>query len=92
MGIFMSEFLILTSTFSRQPILAVVLALGLLIALGALLRHLNGLAFGDAHGSNAPAQASFVPMFTHLALVLAAGIYLPAPIVAWFQNVAGMLR
>ena len=64
MGIFMSEFLILTSTFSRQPILAVVLALGLLIALGALLRHLNGLAFGDAHGSNAPAQASFVPMFT----------------------------
>jgi hydrogenase-4 component F len=92
MGIFMSEFLILTSTFSRQPTLAVVLALGLLIALGALLRHLNGLAFGDAHGSNAPAQASFVPMFTHLALVLAAGIYLPAPIVAWFQNVAGLLR
>jgi hydrogenase-4 component F len=92
MGIFMSEFLILTSTFSRQPILAVVLALGLLIALGALLRHLNGLAFGDAHGSIAPAQASFVPMFTHLALVLAAGIYLPAPIVAWFQNVAGLLR
>jgi hydrogenase-4 component F len=92
MGIFMSEFLILTSTFSRQPILAVVLALGLLIALGALLRHLNGLAFGDAHGSNAPAQASFVPMFTHLALVLAAGIFLPAPLVSWFQNVAGLLR
>jgi hydrogenase-4 component F len=92
MGIFMSEFLILTSTFSREPVLAVVLGLGLLIALGALLRHLNGLAFGDAHGSVAPAQASFVPMFTHLALVLAAGIYLPAPLVAWFQNVAGLLR
>jgi hydrogenase-4 component F len=92
MGIFMSEFLILTSTFSRAPVLAVVLALGLLIALGALLRHLNGLAFGDAHGSDAPAQASFVPMFTHLALVLAAGIYLPAPLVSWFQNVAGLLR
>jgi hydrogenase-4 component F len=92
MGIFMSEFLILTSTFSRQPVLAVVLALGLLIALGALLRHLNGLAFGDAHGSNAPAQASFVPMFTHLALVLAAGIFLPAPLVSWFQNVARLLR
>lgn len=92
MGIFMSEFLILTSTFSREPVLAVVLGLGLLIALGALLRHLNGLAFGDAHGSVAPAQASFVPMFTHLALVLAAGIYLPAPLVSWFQNVAGLLR
>ena len=92
MGMFMSEFLILSSTFSRQPILAVVLALGLLIALGALLRHLNGLAFGEPHGSNAPAQASFVPMFLHLALVLVAGIYLPGPLVSWFQNVAGLLR
>jgi hydrogenase-4 component F len=92
MGIFMSEFLILSSTFSRQPALAVVLALGLLVALGALLRHLNGLAFGDPRGSAAPAQASFVPMFTHLGLVLAAGIFLPAPLVAWFQNVAGLLR
>jgi hypothetical protein len=24
--------------------------------------------------------------------VLAAGIYLPAPLVSWFQNVAGLLR
>ena len=91
-GIFMSEFLILTSTFAREPVFAVVLAFGLLIALGALLRHLNGLAFGESHGSNAPAQASYVPMFTHLALVLAAGIYLPPPLVAWFQHVAVLLR
>jgi len=92
MGIFMSEFLILTSTFSRQPALAVVLAVGLLVALGALLRHLNGLAFGEPRGGAAPAKASFVPMFTHLTLVLAAGIFLPAPLVSWFQNVAGLLR
>ena len=91
MGIFMSEFLIVTSTFARQPVLAVALAAGLLVGLGALLLRLNGLAFGDPHGSDAPAQASFVPMFAHLALVLAAGIYLPAPLVAWFQHVAGLL-
>jgi hydrogenase-4 component F len=91
MGIFMSEFLIITSTFARQPVLAVALAAGLLVALGALLLRLNGLAFGDPHGSHTPAQASFVPMFAHLALVLAAGIYLPAPLVAWFQHVAALL-
>jgi hydrogenase-4 component F len=91
MGIFMSEFLIVTSTFARQPALAVALAAGLLVGLGALLLRLNGLAFGAPHGSDAPAQASFVPMFAHLALVLAAGIYLPAPLVAWFQHVAGLL-
>jgi hydrogenase-4 component F len=91
MGIFMTEFLIVTSTFARQPVLAVALAAGLLVGLGALLLRLNGLAFGDPYGSDAPAQASFVPMFAHLALVLAAGIYLPGPLVAWFQHVAGLL-
>jgi hydrogenase-4 component F len=30
-------------------------------------------------------------MFAHLGLVLTAGIYLPAPLVAWFQNVARLL-
>jgi hydrogenase-4 component F len=92
MGIFMSEFLILTSTFSRVPALAIALGLGLLVALGALLYRLNGLAFGEAHGSNARAQASFVPMFTHLGLVLAAGIFVPPALVAWFQHVAELLR
>jgi hydrogenase-4 component F len=92
MGIFMSEFLILTSTFARAPVLAIALALGLLTALGALLYRLNGLAFGEAYGSNARAQASFVPMFTHLGLVLAAGIFLPPAFVAWFQHVAELLR
>jgi hydrogenase-4 component F len=92
MGIFMTEFLIVTSTFAREPVLAVVLGLSLLVALGALLLRLNGLAFGDPHGSNQPATASFVPIFAHLALVFAAGIYLPPALVAWFQHVARMLN
>ena len=36
-------------------------------------------------------KASHAPMFAHLALVLLAGVYLPAPLVAWFQNVAARL-
>jgi hydrogenase-4 component F len=30
-------------------------------------------------------------MFVHLGLVLAAGIFLPGPVVAWFQHVAARL-
>lgn len=63
----------------------------MLIAFGALLLRLTGIAFGEPHGSTAPAEASYVPMYAHLALVFAAGIYLPAPLVAWFQHVAGIL-
>jgi hydrogenase-4 component F len=90
-GIFMSEFLIVTSTFSRQPALAIALGLGLLVGFGALMLRLNHLAFGDPCGSDAPVQASFIPVFAHMAIVLAAGIYLPPALVAWFQSVARLL-
>jgi hydrogenase-4 component F len=91
LGIFMSEFLIVSSTFARSPLLAVPLVLGLLVGLGALFLRLNSIAFGEPRGASAPAQASFVPMFVHLALVFAAGIYLPPQLVIWFQNVARLL-
>jgi hydrogenase-4 component F len=91
LGIFMSEFLIVTSTFARAPLLAIGLVLGLLIAFGALMLRLSEVAFGEPTGSTAPVKASYVPLFAHLGLVLAAGIYLPAPLVAWFQAVARLL-
>jgi hydrogenase-4 component F len=90
-GVFMSEFLIVSSTFARSPLLAVPLVLGLLVGLGALFLRLNSIAFGEPKGESAPAQASFVPMFAHLGLVFAAGIYLPPQLVIWFQNVARIL-
>jgi len=64
---------------------------GLLVAFGALLLRLAGVAFGEPNASTGPAEASHIPMFAHLALVLAAGIWLPPPLVAWFQQVAGLL-
>jgi len=91
LGIFMSEFLVVSSTFARQPLLALPLVAGLLLAFGALMLRLTGVAFGEPAGSTAPAEASYVPMFAHLSLVLMAGIYLPAPLVIWFQHVASAL-
>ncbi|MGD0635936.1 MAG: hydrogenase 4 subunit F [Beijerinckiaceae bacterium] len=91
-GVFMSEFLIVSSTIARAPLLAVPLVIGLLVAFGALLLRLHGLAFGEPTGSTAPVKASSLPLAMHLGLVLLAGIYLPPPLVAWFQHVAIMLR
>ncbi len=92
LGIFMSEFLIVTSTFARAPLLAIILVAGLLVAFGGLLYHLTGFAFGEPKGATGPVRASFVPIVAHLGLVLAAGIWLPPPLVAWFQHVASLLR
>jgi hydrogenase-4 component F len=91
LGIFMSEFLLVSSTFARQPMLAMVLVSGLLVAFGALFLRIGELAFGEPSGSSAPVEASYGPMFAHLALVVTAGIYLPPPLVAWFQNVSVLL-
>ncbi|MCZ7564764.1 MAG: hydrogenase 4 subunit F [Burkholderiales bacterium] len=91
LGIFMSEFLVVSSTMAREPLLAVPLVFGLLVGFGALMLRLNGIAFGEVRGANEPAKASYVPMYAHLALVLTGGIWLPAPLVTWFQNVARIL-
>jgi hydrogenase-4 component F len=91
LGIFMSEFLIVSSTFARAPLLAILVVAGLLIAFGALFLRLNEVAFGEPTGSTAPVKASYMPLFAHLALVAVAGIYLPASLVAWFQAVARLL-
>ncbi|WP_087004440.1 hydrogenase 4 subunit F [Rhizobium sullae] len=92
LGIFMSEFLVVSSTFAKEPLLAIPLVFGLLVAFGALMLRLTGVAFGQPRGSIAPAEASYIPMYSHLALVLGAGIYLPPPLVAWFQHIANLLR
>ncbi|MCK6454223.1 MAG: hydrogenase 4 subunit F [Alphaproteobacteria bacterium] len=91
LGIFLSEFLVVSSTFARAPVLAVPLVAGIIVAFGALLLRVNTLAFGEPRGSTEPAKASIVPLYAHLALVLGAGLYLPPPVVAWFQHVAGQL-
>jgi len=91
LGIFMSEFLLVSSTFAREPWLAILLVFGILAGFGALFLRLNAIAFGEPRGPSGKATASYLPMYAHLALVFVAGIYLPPAVVTWFQNVAKLL-
>jgi hydrogenase-4 component F len=90
-GVFTSEFLVVSSTFARQPALALLLVTGLLVAFGALLLRLNEVAFGPVVGPIGRVHASYIPMFAHFSLVLMAGIWLPPSLVTWFQHVATLL-
>ena len=68
-GVFMSEFLIVSSTFARAPLArAFLLVGGLLVAFGALLLRLQGMAFGAPAGPGVKEQASYLPMIAHFAL------------------------
>jgi hydrogenase-4 component F len=90
-GAFMSEFLILSTTFAREPLLALAAAFGLLVALGALLLRLQNILFGPPSEPNNKVSASALPWIVHLSLVLVAGLYLPAALIAWFQRAAELL-
>ncbi len=90
-AVFTSEFTLLSSTFARAPVLAVLLMIGILLALGALLLRLHDIIFGEPKGPAGPVQASYVPLFLHLALVFIMGIWLPEPLVRWFRSVATLL-
>ena len=70
---------------------AVVLVIGLLVAFGALLLRLQDVAFGEPSGPTGGVKASYVPLFVHMAVVLAAGLWLPEPVVRWFRAVAAQL-
>ena len=91
-GVFMSEFLILTTTFARAPWLALFPAFGLLVAFGALLWRLQDLLFGEPTEPAHKVRASSVPLIIHLGLVLIAGIYLPPTLIGWFERAAEMLK
>ena len=77
--------------FTRRFGYARLVCLALLVGFAALFLRLNSIAFGEPRGESAKAEASYAPMFAHLALVFVAGIYMPASLVSWFQNVAALL-
>ncbi|HRJ60560.1 MAG TPA: hydrogenase 4 subunit F [Azospirillaceae bacterium] len=91
-GVFMSEFLLVTSTFARTPWLAVPLTVGLLVAFSALIMRAQQMCFGaPSMPQGRPLSGALVPLYAHLALVLLAGLWLPEPLVAWFRSVAALL-
>ncbi|NVO14702.1 MAG: hydrogenase 4 subunit F [Rhodoplanes sp.] len=90
-GVFMSEFLLVSTAFARQPILTVLLVAGIILALGALLLRLQQAIFGEPHGKADPVKASYLPLFVHLLLALVAGLWLPDALVRWFRSVAALL-
>ncbi|MBN9525505.1 MAG: hydrogenase 4 subunit F [Alphaproteobacteria bacterium] len=91
-GIFAAEFMLVTAAVEHMPWLAAAIVVGLLLAFGGLIRHLQSIAFAPApEGAKDLRVAPPLPLYLHLALVLAAGLYLPPPLVGWLRQIAGML-
>jgi hydrogenase-4 component F len=91
-GMFTSEFMLVSSSFAREPWLAVALVFGLIVAFGALVLRMQGLLFGEPSGEiEKRVRATTIPLFLHILLALIAGFWLPEPVVRWFRDVAAVL-
>jgi hydrogenase-4 component F len=90
LGLFTSEFMIVTAVATAAPWLAIAIVAGLLVAFAVLTLRAQQIAFGTPRGETAPIAVPGV-MVLHLAIVFVAGLWLPAPIVAWMQAIARLL-
>jgi hydrogenase-4 component F len=92
--LFASEYAVLNAAMAAQPWLAVVLAIGLVLAMTALIHTLQALCFGTATPDVAPsgsALAVLVPLWLHLAVALLLGLAMPSLFSGFLKAAAGMI-
>src|SRR6266446_7168618 len=87
-GIFASEFLILTSAMRQLPWAAPLLLLALAVAFGAVLARVQPMVFGETNVKRLPHPPALIPVFTHLGLGLALGLFIPPFLVNWYSRAA----
>ncbi len=90
-GVFASEFLILTTAISQQPWAAPILLLSLGIAFASIFGKVQPMVFGDTVAKRLPHPPALIPVFTHLALVLMLGLYMPPYLANWYRMAARLI-
>jgi hydrogenase-4 component F len=87
-GVFASEFLILTTAMREQPWATPILLAALGVAFAAIFRRVQPMVFGETTAKRLPHPPALLPVFTHLALVLAVGLYIPPWLAEWYRAAA----
>src|SRR5467141_167519 len=90
-GVFASEFLILTTTIAAQPWAAPGLLLSLGVSFAAVFGKVQPMVFGDPNAARLPHPPALVPVFTHLALVLMLGLFIPSSLADWYRQAARLI-
>ncbi len=90
-GVFASEFLILTTAMKQQPWAAPILLLALGVAFAAIFRRVQPMVFGETTAKRLPHPPALLPVFAHLAIVLALGVYVPPYLADWYRAAARLI-
>jgi hydrogenase-4 component F len=90
-GVFASEFLILTTAMQQQPWATPILLLALGVAFAAIFGRVQQMVFGETTLKRLPHSPALLPVFTHLAIVLVLGIFIPPYLADWYRAAAGLI-
>jgi hydrogenase-4 component F len=90
-GVFASEFLILTTAMKKEPWATPILLLALGVAFAAIFSRVQPMVFGETTAKRLPHPPALLPVFTHLALVLMLGIFIPPYLADWYRAAAQLI-
>ena len=90
-GVFASEFLILTTAMRQQPWATPVLLMALSVAFAAIFGRVQPMVFGETTARRLPHPPALLPVFLHLGLVLALGLYIPPYLADWYRAAARLI-
>jgi hydrogenase-4 component F len=90
-GVFASEFLILTTAMQQEPWATPLLLLGLGVAFAAIFSRVQSMVFGESQLRRLPHPPALLPVFAHLGIVLALGLYIPPYLAGWYRAAAALI-
>ena len=90
-GVFAAEFLLLTTAIAEQPWAAPILLVSLGVSFAAILGKVQPMVFGEPTVAPLPERPALVPVFTHLALVLLLGLWIPPFLAEWYRRAAQLI-
>jgi len=61
------------------------------IAFASIFGKVQPMVFGETTARRLPHPPALVPVFTHLALVLVLGLYMPPYLAAWYRQAARLI-
>jgi hydrogenase-4 component F len=90
-GVFTSEFLILTTAMRDHPWTTPFLLIALGVAFAGMFGKVQPMVFGESKAPPLLHSPALLPIFTHIAIVLALGLYIPPALADWYHAAAGLI-
>jgi hydrogenase-4 component F len=90
-GVFTSEFMVLTTAMHEHSWATPLLLVALGVAFAAIFGKVQPMVFGETSTQPLHRGPALVPVFTHLAIVLTLGLYIPPYLVGWYRQAAALI-